>query len=92
MSVKFGFDVKELIRADRIKEDDIKAVKKWAKSESLPEFSDELVATFLVACKNEVQNAKICAREYYLGRNRSPEVFSNRDVNDPDIVTQFDTL
>lgn len=87
-----GFKVEKLIKSNQVKEEDVKIMKKWITVENLPKYSEEMIALFLLACDNNVDEAKTCASNYYLYRNNCPEIFTSRNINNPEFKNQFDVM
>lgn len=90
--MKFGFSAEDLVKNGRVDENDLKKLMEWLKDEPLPRYNEEMMALFLMACKNDVENTKKCARMYFYTRRDAPELFDERDLMRSDLRHQLSIL
>lgn len=87
---KHNFKVEELIKAGRTTAYNIEAIQEWLEIiGTIPKMSDEQVAIFLLACKNDVEATKKCIVCYFKYKAAAPEIFANRDIDGEEMDDTF---
>ncbi|XP_022202026.1 alpha-tocopherol transfer protein-like [Nilaparvata lugens] len=71
----------------KIKKEDIEELRKWARMQpDLPfNISEKELICFYHSCYYNIENAKSCMKNYYSIRSNSPEFFSKRDIDSPEL-------
>ncbi|GJQ80642.1 hypothetical protein Trydic_g9227 [Trypoxylus dichotomus] len=89
-----AFVRKQLNEDLNTRESDLQAIKEWlAKQPHLPDTWDEnRIMTFLRGCKFSLEKCKRKLDMYFTMRTACPELFSNRDINRPELAEIMDAV
>nr|CAH7758590.1 unnamed protein product [Callosobruchus chinensis] len=78
----YDFKADDIVKQRRTTRENIEELKKCITSNPrLPPVSDEQVALFLIACKDNVEFAKETIEIYFRQRSSAPELFQDRDID-----------
>lgn len=88
----YGFSVQNMIENGRVNEKDLSILKKWVATQQMPQYPDETIALFYMACEKHIENTKKCAIAYCNSKIEGPDIFNNRDLSRDDIQQQLKTL
>ncbi|CAH1953497.1 unnamed protein product [Acanthoscelides obtectus] len=79
---KYQFKADDIVKQGRTSKENIEAVKKWtAANPRMPPVSEEQVALFLLACKDNVEFTEETMETYFRQRYSAPEIFQDRDID-----------
>ncbi|XP_044763490.1 retinaldehyde-binding protein 1-like [Coccinella septempunctata] len=89
---KYAFTLSDVIKDKKVSQDEVTEVRLWMLTVSLPVVSDEMIATFVIACRRDVDNTKKALMNYFLCKKKSPEVFNDCDVDSEELKIATNTI
>ncbi|XP_050316009.1 alpha-tocopherol transfer protein-like [Anthonomus grandis grandis] len=85
--IQYNFKAEELVRTGRTSSYNIDGIREWLElMPTIPQLSDEQIAIFLVACKNDIEATKTCIVCFFKYKAAAPELFDNRDVDTEEMI------
>ncbi|KAK9875982.1 hypothetical protein WA026_011082 [Henosepilachna vigintioctopunctata] len=82
---KYEFTLQDVLQEKHISQDEITELRIWMPTVNLPVISDEMILTFIIACRRDIEGAKRALTAYFLCKNRSPEIFNDRDIDSEEL-------
>ncbi|KAL1501768.1 hypothetical protein ABEB36_007034 [Hypothenemus hampei] len=83
--VEYNFKAEDMVKAGRTSIYNIDGIREWLKlMPTIPPISDEQIAIFLIACKNDTEATKNCILSFFKYKAGAPELFANRDLDGPE--------
>ncbi|XP_045467218.1 alpha-tocopherol transfer protein-like isoform X2 [Harmonia axyridis] len=89
---KYTFTLNDVIRENKVSQEEVTEIRLWMVAVNLPVVSDEMIATFVIACKRDVENTKKAIMGYFISKNKSPEIFNSCDVDRDDLRLATNTI
>lgn len=87
----YGFTIQDMIANGRVNENDLRILKEWVATQQLPQYSDETIALFYMACDKNIEATKKCAIAYCNSKRNAPEIFNDRALSRKDVIKQLKT-
>lgn len=93
MELAFEFTVDDVVKEGKITREEIQELKKWSEvEEDVPNFKEEQLLLFLLACDRDLEFAKKTIREYLRAKRNGHNLFKSRDVEREDVKSQLEAL
>ncbi|GJQ85955.1 hypothetical protein Trydic_g21803 [Trypoxylus dichotomus] len=92
MSLNYGYVAEDIVKEERVSRSEIEIIREWNRNANLPILIDEQIVGFLLSCERDVEFTKKTIVEYFKVRKHGKELFSNRDVQLPELQLQLATL
>lgn len=85
--IQYNFKAEELVKAGRTSSYNIDGIREWLElMPTIPPLSDEQIAIFLIACKNDTEATKHCIVCFFKYKAAAPEIFCNRDIDGDELT------
>ncbi|XP_017777262.1 PREDICTED: alpha-tocopherol transfer protein-like [Nicrophorus vespilloides] len=91
-TVRFGFKAEDVIAEGRTTREEIEELRRMLVDVNVPELTDEQIVLFILSCDRDLKFTVTTVKEYYSARKNGPELFSNRDLERPDLQYQLDVI
>ncbi|XP_066144996.1 retinaldehyde-binding protein 1-like [Euwallacea fornicatus] len=88
--IEYNFTAEDLVKANRTTSYNIDALREWLNlMPTIPHLSDEQIAIFLIACKNDIEATKNCIVCFFKYKAAAPELFAERDLDGDEMINSF---
>lgn len=82
MTLVFKWKAEDIVKEERITEDEIKELRSWTLNEpNLPKLTVEQLVSFSLACDNNLEATKKAIKEHLRAKLLYPALFNDRDIN-----------
>ncbi|KAK9875980.1 hypothetical protein WA026_011080 [Henosepilachna vigintioctopunctata] len=94
---KYQFKLSDAIKEEKVSKTEVQRLKKWMPTVNLPNVSNEMIASFIIACERDLESAKKTMLTYFRIKRSTPEFFENRDIGRNDLrnimnIIQFGSM
>lgn len=88
----FKFQVQDVVEQGRTNQQLIDTLVQWLQDNDMPKVPQETIVEFLLACNNDLEATKKTMQSCYNCKKNGPEIFDDRNVNNPNLELALKTM
>lgn len=96
MNLEFQWTPEEIIAEGRTTRENLETIRKWRSNlndKNIPlKIQDEMIVLFLLSCCNDIDLTKNTIVSYYKCKKNGPEIYDDRNLENPDIKLALNTM